>query len=254
MDELPQDAWFYTCEGERHGPVTFAELRAKAQASALNPRQDMVWTQGLAEWQAAGEIAGLFEKRTAEQRESMAPLAAAYVPPPEESAAIWMNRLGNDWPGARRRSFIIATLVFLVVWHWGFAAGGGFLTAQFGPQIMRLISPGAALLPLVVVVYFGFRRLMNLGMSCWWYLANFVPILNIWLGYRCFACPAGYAYHKKLDGVGVLLAIIYWLLVVLGIIAVVVMAALFCGVLGTPALQDQLREAWRMMSEQTLRR
>ena len=58
MNDTPQDAWFYSSEGERIGPVTFAELRVKASEAALNPRLDMVWTQGMAEWKPAGEIEG----------------------------------------------------------------------------------------------------------------------------------------------------------------------------------------------------
>ena len=45
--------------------------------------------------------------------------------------------------------------------------------------------------------------------------------MNIWLGYRLYACPAGYQTHKKLDGagkvmVGVYVAILLLNLAVLG--------------------------------------
>ena len=63
MNETPPDAWFYSREGERIGPVTFAELKVKATEAALNPRLDMVWTHGMPEWKPAGEIDGLFERR-----------------------------------------------------------------------------------------------------------------------------------------------------------------------------------------------
>jgi hypothetical protein len=56
------DAWFYTRDGERVGPVALADLRELAESGALNPRLDMCWTQGMAEWKPAGEIDGLFKK------------------------------------------------------------------------------------------------------------------------------------------------------------------------------------------------
>ncbi len=80
-------------------------------------------------------------------------------------------------------------------------------------------------------------------MSRWWYLANFVPLLNIWVGYRCFACPAGYAYHKKLDGAGIFLAIIYWLLVAIGVLVVAAGIALLFGAIGTPEMRQQIQDA-----------
>lgn len=251
MNELSQDAWFYTREGERIGPVTFSDLRMKVQEAALNPRLDMAWTQGMAEWKPAGEIEGLFEKRTvSEVRESLAPPADPYRPPKLESVEETMSREGG-WPGARRRGFLFATILFPFLWNIGVAFGAGFLATQLGPEIMKYVGLGAAFVPLLVGIYFGIMRLVNLGMSRWWYLANFVPILNLWLGYRCFACPAGYGYHKKLDGVGVVLAILYWLLVVIGIIVIVAIIALLFGVVESPEIQNQLREIVRIARERS---
>lgn len=69
MNVTPQDVWYYSREGERFGPVTFADLQTKVTQSSLNPRLDMVWRQGMNEWQPAGEIANLFRKRTAPDSE-----------------------------------------------------------------------------------------------------------------------------------------------------------------------------------------
>jgi hypothetical protein len=55
MNDTRQDVWFYAREGERIGPVTFAELRVKVAEAALNPRLDMVWTHGMAEWKPAAD-------------------------------------------------------------------------------------------------------------------------------------------------------------------------------------------------------
>lgn len=249
MSEQGQDAWFYTREGERIGPVTFSELRVKAGEAALNPRLDMVWTQGMAEWKPAGEIEGLFEKRAApEPQESLAPPADPYAPPKEESVADKMSREG-DWPGARRRGFLTATILFPFVWNLAIAYGSGFLEQQLGPHIMGVVGIAAACVPLVVALYFGLMRLVNLGMSRWWYLAHFVPILNLWIGYRSFACPAGYAYHKKLDGIGVVLAIFYWLMVIVVLLAVAAVIALMFNAVGSPELQEKIREMIRVAQQ-----
>ena len=67
-------------------------------------------------------------------------------------------------------------------------------------------------------------------------------LLNIWVFYRTLVCPGGYAFHKKLDGPGVALAILYWfvaVVIVIGFGAVLVMAF---GAEGNPELQQKLRE------------
>ena len=245
MNDTPQDAWFYSSEGERIGPITFAELRVKASEAALNPRLDMVWAQGMAEWKPAGEIEGLFARHTPlETPESLALAADPYAPPQQESPENFMAKEGG-WPGARRRSFLLATLLFPLVWAYGFVVVTPFLTSTFGAEIMKFASIGADIIPFIVGLHFSLQRFVNLGMSRWWYLGNFVPILNFWVGYRCFTCPAGYAYHKKLDGPGVFLAIVYWLLIAIVLLAVIAAIALMLGAVGTPEIQQQIRDALR---------
>lgn len=254
MNETTQDAWFFTHEGERLGPVTLADLRIKATEGALNPRLDMVWTQGMAEWKPAGEVDGLFEKRPApEEPEPLAPAANPYKPPQQGDVSELMNQDGV-WPGARRRSFLIMTMLFPIAWHFLFGFASVILIQQLGPEIMTVVALGAAFVPVVVAIYYGLMRLVNVGMSRWWYLANFVPFLNFWVGYRMFACPAGYAYHKKLDGPGIALAIIYWLLLALAILAVIATFAMLFGAIDNPEIRQQLQDAIRKAQEGAGRR
>ena len=249
MNDVPQDAWFYSHEGEKIGPVTFESLRIKVSEGALNPRLDMVWTQGMTDWKAAGEIEGLFERRAApETREELAPTTDSYTPEGKETAEELMGKQG-DWPGARRRSYLIATLFFPTLWTLGFDAVKGILTAQFGPEIMGVVATGAQFVPVLVLLFIGLRRLTNLGMSRWWFLGHLVPILNLWVGYRCFACPGGYAFHKKIDGIGIFLAIVYWLLMAVVICTVVAFIALLTGSIGDHELQQQVQDFVRNWSE-----
>lgn len=241
MDETPQDAWFFAREGEKIGPVTLADLRVKAAEGGLHPRQDMVWCQGMEAWKPAGEIDGLFERRLPETREALAPPADPYRPPELESVADAMRRQ-TEWPGARRRSYLIALLLFPALWQTIMIFGIPVLKPTLGEEITGVILRGAAFVPSVVFVWYSLSRLTNLGMSRWWFLGSIVPILGFWLGYRCFACPAGYAYHKKLDGSGVFLAIVYWLILVVALLAVGAVIALLLGAAGDPEMRDKLRE------------
>jgi uncharacterized membrane protein YhaH (DUF805 family) len=154
----------------------------------------------------------------------------------------------GEWPGARRRSFILVNLFFPVLWAFGFTAVTPFLTTQFGPEMMKVIAPASNIVPFFVALVISLQRLVNLGMSRWWYLGNFIPILNFWVGYRCFACPAGYAFHKKLDGAGIFLAILYWLMIVVVILMIAAVVAVMFGALGSPELREKLYDVLRMAS------
>jgi uncharacterized membrane protein YhaH (DUF805 family) len=249
MNDAPQEIWYYSRDGERLGPVSFTDLRNLAAEATLNPRLDLAWTKGMAEWKPSGEIAGLFERNSASTPpELLAPApvatpapAAPYQPPLADPADL---SPGNEitWPGARRRSFLFMTLIFPALFTEGFSYGLPFLAPHLTPQMNQYIMFGCMLVPAILAICYSLMRLTNLGMSRWWFFANLVPFLNIWLGYRTFACPAGYAYHKKLDGVGIFLAIVYWLLLAIGILMVVLIVAALAGALGSPEYRQQIQE------------
>ncbi|MES2440539.1 MAG: GYF domain-containing protein [Verrucomicrobiota bacterium] len=251
MNDVPQDAWFYTREGERLGPVTFTDLRIKASEGGINPRLDMAWSQGMAEWKPAGEIDGLFERATPiETPESLAHPTDPYETPEYDPVSELMGNQG-EWPGARRRSYLFAILIFPILWNIVIAMCSGLMQQQFGGELMAVITVGAMFVPFIVVIYFGIQRFANLGMSRWWFLANFVPILNLWTGYRCFACPSGYAFHKKLDGIGILLAIVYWLIFTLIVLTVAAVIAAIFGGLGSPELQQKIQDLIKNAGQET---
>jgi GYF domain 2 len=230
------------------GPVTFGDLQIKAKDSGLNPRLDMVWTQGMAEWKLSGEIDGLFDRSAAVvAKESIAEPASPYQPPQHRSTAE-QTALHGDWPGARRRTFLITIFVLPALLHFGIANIIATFGDQFGHELSEWILLGVMILTGILFIYTSLQRLVNVGMSRWWYLGNFVPFLNLWVGFRCFACPSGYAYHKKLDGAGMLLAIVYWLALVVSVFAIVAILAVFAGAIGTPGIRQQIQEALRTMT------
>jgi hypothetical protein len=204
---------------------------------------DMVWKQGLDEWKPAGQIDGLFERRSGapEAQEALAPPAESFRATQQKSRA--PSGSDGNWPGAPRRSFLLISLIFPVVWHFVLGIASPFLLKQFGTDPMGSILPFVEFVPAVVLIFVGLSRLLNLGMSRWWFIANFIPVLNLWLGYRCFACPAGYAHHKKMDAPGIVLAILYWLMILLGILILAAAVAVFFGMIDQPELKEQLREA-----------
>jgi hypothetical protein len=249
MSNTADGAWFYTRQGQQTGPVTFAELQQRARSGELNPRLDMAWTQGMTDWKPSGEIDDLFEKRAmADTQETLAPTADPYQPPQQNEAMAMLGPEGG-WPGARRRSFIFMTMLFPYLFMFGLSLAVPLLQQQFGQQITGMVTLGALILVWILVIGYGLNRLVNLGMSRWWYLGNLVPILNLWVSYRMFVCPAGYAVHKKLDGAGVALAILYWLMVLLAVLMVASVIAIMVGALGSPEIREQFEEAIRRASQ-----
>jgi uncharacterized membrane protein YhaH (DUF805 family) len=187
-------------------------------------------------WKPAGQIDGLFERQNVSVKPKNNPAPAAVFIRSERKKDRARMALTESWPGARRRSFFFIALVFPFVWHFTLIAGTPFLTKQLGPVMMGQILPFAPFVPFVTLIHFGLKRFVNLGMSRWWCLAIFAPVLNLWIGYRCFACPAGYAYHKKLDFPGIALAALYWITVLLAALIL----ALHSGAIRHPALEKQL--------------
>jgi hypothetical protein len=237
MSEVPQDAWFYTKEGERIGPLTFGDLKLRAAEGIIHPRTDMVWTAGMEAWKPAGEIADLYERRASE-----APAAAMAVTP---AAFIDSGSSGDDtskryrnaeWPGFGRAIYVIGSAIL------GFASGAipPLLTSFAKGYEQFLIA--VPIILLIISIWVTCQRLINVGMSRWWYLAIVVPILNLWVFYRIFVCPAGYAFHKKLGGAGIFLAILYWLSLIATAASLVATELVIAGKLGDPKLKKQVEE------------
>ncbi|MEN1678969.1 MAG: DUF4339 domain-containing protein [Planctomycetota bacterium] len=47
------EAWHYAIGNQQHGPVSLGELRGLARSAVIGP-QDLVWTESMGEWAAAG--------------------------------------------------------------------------------------------------------------------------------------------------------------------------------------------------------
>lgn len=229
MADTGKTAWFYSKDGQQLGPVPHAELQKIIAAKQLDPAKDMVWNESLPNWVSLAEVMNQFDSAApAKPTENATPAPAKETPTPatretpataKEQASLEqpfepvdMAQLGEssnalEWPGARRRHYLIAVIVVPLLIGSLFGA----LAPTLEADTRDILNFGISLVLLIVTIVYSLKRLTNLDMSRWWFLGNFIPIVNLWVGYRCVACPAGYAHHGKMDKAGIILAIVYWL-------------------------------------------
>lgn len=245
MQNSLSSEWFFIRQGEKIGPVSFEEMREVATLGGLNPRLDLAWTEGMADWKPAGEISGLFERNIATPEEA----SAAMADPSGASAAGIVLDKDSGWPGAGRGAFLFFVLVFPILWAAGLHFGLPLLKPHAAEEHFRWIALLAPFFPIIPMIGTTLSRFRNLGMSRWWFFGKFVPLLNLWVEYRLTACPPGYPWHKKMDGIGWLLAVLYWALVICTLAVLGLALAIFSGSLGDPELQQKLREIIKPLAD-----
>jgi hypothetical protein len=233
----PEGEWYFSRDGQQSGPLTYDELKAKADAGALLPRKDLVWKEGMSDWRPVGEIQGLFDRRI------IAPVAET-THNDDTSDLYYGGGDAEEWPGFGRGRYLFTVFVLPFLLNFGIAAAKPLLDSQIGAQVAGYLVLGVMILSVIVVIQATLERFANLGMSKLWFFGQFVPILNIWLGHRTIACPAGYADHKKMDGIGIFLAILYWLGVLLSFATFGLIIYLAFAGANDPEFQNKLREAF----------
>jgi GYF domain 2 len=230
--------WFILHEGQRFGPFTVEQLKEGALDHELHPRYDMAWQEGMADWIPAGEVEGLFEKtggsKIENEEQDHKKKKKKKKEEKEEDATSpfgedeFAEEPSNDydeveWEGVSRGGYIFFIYFFPGLWLVGLTYLSKMLPGIFGPEIAPIITACLAFLPAILGIFAIIQRLDNLAMRRLWFLGLFAPILNLWLGYRLFACPPGYAEHKRLGVLGWILAFFYWL----PLLAVIAVFALF---------------------------
>jgi hypothetical protein len=107
--------WYYVHEGQRHGPVADDELRDLAARGGLHP-DDLVWHEGLRDWQPARSVPGLLSVQ-APRPWAPAP-AAAYPGFDDVAVALPARRPPSEWPRRLTAplSFLVPLLFFLLPW------------------------------------------------------------------------------------------------------------------------------------------
>lgn len=243
--------WFYSTQGERFGPVGFDYLLELSQSGKLDPRNDLVWSTSLSDWEPAGEIEGLFERRAMASRYEDSLAGTEALSQTGEYVSPVIVPKGHQG-GTGRIGYFMGTMVLpsLILAGWGFAIGfmKPYVPMPYQNYLPLVAPPLVALLALVSQV----KRFQNLGMSGWWVLGLLVPFLNLWLLYRSIACPAGYAGVKRLDGIGKVLAFLYWASILASVGLVIAALAGSFGVMKDSGMLDDLLKQFKELRSAAL--
>ncbi len=102
--------WYYVQDNERLGPLAFEELRGIAVSGRLGP-DDLVWTDGMADWQPARSVEGLFGRSgtAAATSEEPDPAINPYESPEESVADAYPARpAATGTPGIVITGFVFS--------------------------------------------------------------------------------------------------------------------------------------------------
>ncbi len=97
-------SWFFASQGQQHGPYPEAQLRQFIAAGTITA-ETLVWTEGMANWQKAGDTPGLFSSASA------APAVPRSGVPPMTASARGGGPLSIDLP---IWSFLGRSLLFVI--------------------------------------------------------------------------------------------------------------------------------------------
>lgn len=213
------EAWFITHDGERTGPFTMEELKAKVELHEINPRLDMAWQEGMEDWIPAGEVDGLFKKHTKAEATDKKETAKSTTTASTLDEFEYEDEPSNDykeqeWEGMSRGGFFFFYFIFPALWWVGGFYAITKLAGVIGDGLLPIAMACVGFLPFFILIIVILKRFQNLAMSRLWFFGLFVPLLQIWLTYRLFACPPGYAEHKRLGVLGWILAVLFWLPIV----------------------------------------
>lgn len=196
------DQWYIAKDGQQEGPVTPQQIGALVKAGAIDPATALVWREGLTDWKTLAE-SGLLAETGA-----IAPVAASpafnnpYLVTERTRNALAETRYNAtlEYPGYGRLRYFLSIFVTMIVFYAILLA---LVFAMFGSKGSGGgIAAGTVLIVLLMIggsVYIALQRLKNLGMSGWAILWTLVPFMNLWIGWRMIACPAGYEDHRTLD-------------------------------------------------------
>lgn len=236
-----ENIWHFTIDGQRKGPVSLGQIQELLSKGRLDPEKDLVWNPGMSEWAvvtSVPELAGVTTLQSppasTKATQPKPQVVPEVVDPYEVSNAgastsqlrAAMNERRGEYGGMGRLSYFLFPLI-------PFLALMAFLITQQHPVLIAgEINDGSLVLYiglyiaiiLLFVLYPMLSRLKNLGMSRLHFFWIFVPIMSIWIGYRMFACPAGYADHKQKDLIGKILTWFYFGPLVISVLAVIVLS------------------------------
>ncbi len=197
------DQWYFAVNGQQDGPLTPQQIGALVKAGSLDPATALVWREGLPDWQTFSESGLLAEIGTIAPAVANPVVNNPYHVSERTRNAVTQNQpdASSEHPGYGRLRYFLSLFVTTIIFY-------GILFAVIFAMFSSKDGSGAgsgimiALIFLLVIassLYFGVQRLRNLGMSGWAILWSMVPFMNLWIGWRMIACPAGYEHHRVMD-------------------------------------------------------
>jgi hypothetical protein len=159
------DQWYYTRQGQRFGPHSIDQMRQMALAGQLL-QTDLVWTDGMTEWTAAGRVPQLFAAAPAAGPAVGAPATGGGAPGPGPGdgglfAALDLNFTRFVTPVIVRWLWIIflilAPLGYLVMVVTALLGGGpmaGVMTIVVGAVLLILYTLLARMWLEMIAIFF----------------------------------------------------------------------------------------------------
>ena len=230
------DQWYYTDKtGQQAGPVSTSEL-LKLMASQAVGSTAMAWKEGMAGWQPISQIKELNAPQMTSSSEEPVVVTPPNLTPstPEQQTpsidpyeaprasltdddAYGVNQASGYGGIGRLAYFLFSILAGIITQGVTVALGG----EQIEPNISYMLLAGS----FIISMFLAFARLKNIGMSRWWFLGNFVPILNIFLSVWVMSRQEGWVETRQLDSAGKVIAWVMWICFLLVILAVVAAVA-----------------------------
>ena len=127
----------------------------------------------------------------------------------------------GSYGGIGRMAYFGYSFLAVLIYNGIVAAVGAAGNGAPGGGLVAVIGI-ALLVYLAALLYIVAQRMINCGYSPWWCVGTLVPLLNILVGFRCIACPEGYADHRTLDTAGKIWVGLFVALILLVVVAIAV--------------------------------
>jgi uncharacterized membrane protein YhaH (DUF805 family) len=215
------DEWYFSNNGNQEGPVTAPQLQGLLRAGVLNAEQILVWKEGMTEWsslQDAGLLVATTPVVAAGPSSQLTPNPYLLSERSQQALAFDNDSYAPSYEGdGRLKYFLVSMGVSAVCYGVLFAVMFAIVktTESYGAAIGVFVI--LSILFMIATLYVGAQRTKNLGMSGAAILWTFVPIMNLWIGWRMIACPEGYEDNRSLDVPGKVISGLWIGMIVLAI-------------------------------------
>lgn len=185
-----QETLFYIVrDQEQEGPISWGEMQGLLASGELQP-DHLCWSEGMDAWVSVGSLMPTARSVPAPLPEREAEEINPYAPPSadlSDKLPAFVNHGG--YGGIARVPYLILTV--------GLSIMQGAVTETL--NVSASLVMGVMGLFIVGTLWTAWMRIKNLGISGWWLLGMFVPVMNIVAGYRFMFCPEGWGDSRTLD-------------------------------------------------------